>query len=45
MKQFKTTLYALLGIFGISLFFGYVFFAIGMGSLFTELNQVARLFV
>jgi hypothetical protein len=45
MKQFKTTLYALLGIFGISFFFGYVFFAIGMGSLFTELNQVARPFV
>jgi hypothetical protein len=38
MKQVKTTLYALLGIFGIRFFFGYFFFAIGMGSLFTKLN-------
>jgi len=45
MKQFKTTLYAFLGIFGISFFCGYIFFAIGMGSVFTELNQVARPFV
>ena len=41
----KNILFSLLGIFGISFFCGYVFFAIGMGSVFTELNQVARPFV
>lgn len=45
MNRIKGFLGAALGLFAISFFCGYVFFAIGMGSLFTELNQVARPFV
>lgn len=45
MNRIKGILGAALGLFAISFFCGFIVFAIGFGSLFPQMNQVARPFV